>query len=412
MSNSPQLEMDAAEELDIVIVGAGICGLTTALALHRKGIKSVVLERSETLRASGAAIAILTNGWRALDQLGIGPKLRPTALPLQGLRDIWLKSNKQRVGPVSRGEARCVKRSDLINMLAEDLPHGTIRFGCQILSVELDHFTNFPTLLLSDGRKLKAKILIGCEGASSVVAEFLKIKPKKVFPACAVRALTYYPNSHGFAPEFVRTHGNNAVCGRSIINENLVFWFILLPGYPQDSELESEIFKNPERIKQMALEKTSSFPKETIEMIKDCDMTSLSLTHLWYRPAWEILLGTFRKGTVTVAGDSMHVMGPFLGQGGSAAMEDAIALARCLAHKIHGEIGLEGKDGPRKEVEEAMELYVKERRMRLVRLSAQAYVTGLMLGSASMISKLLLLALIIVLFQDPLHHTRYDCGRL
>ncbi|GMN21951.1 hypothetical protein TIFTF001_045579 [Ficus carica] len=76
--------MDAAEELDIVIVGAGICGLTTALALHRKGIKSVVLERSETLRASGAAIAILTNGWRALDQLGIGPKLRPTALPLQG----------------------------------------------------------------------------------------------------------------------------------------------------------------------------------------------------------------------------------------------------------------------------------------------------------------------------------------
>ena len=44
----------------------------------------MVLERSETLRASGAAIAILTNGWRALDQLGIGPKLRSTALPLQG----------------------------------------------------------------------------------------------------------------------------------------------------------------------------------------------------------------------------------------------------------------------------------------------------------------------------------------
>ncbi|PON78968.1 FAD-binding domain containing protein [Parasponia andersonii] len=94
--------MDAAEEIiDIAIVGAGICGLATALALHRKGIRSVVLERSETLRAWGAAISILTNGWRALDQLGVGSKLRPTALPLQGVRDIWLDSNKQRERPVS-----------------------------------------------------------------------------------------------------------------------------------------------------------------------------------------------------------------------------------------------------------------------------------------------------------------------
>ncbi|EXC30730.1 3-hydroxybenzoate 6-hydroxylase 1 [Morus notabilis] len=404
--------MEAAEEIDIVIVGAGICGLATALALHRKGIKSVVLERSETLRAFGSAIAILTNGWRALDQLGIGPKLRQTALPLQGVRDIWLDGNKQRRGPLSKGEARCVKRSDLINMLAQDLPHGTIRFGCHILFVELDPLTNFPILQLRDGRAIKAKILIGCDGASSVVAEYLKVKPKKSFPAFGIRGLTYYPSPHGFDPEFVRTHGNNVVCGRSTINQNLVFWFLLLPGYLKDSE----IFKDPELIKQMALEKTNdAFPKETIEMIKDCDITSLSLTHLWYRPAWDILLGTFRKGMVTLAGDSMHVMGPFLGQGGSAAMEDAVVLARCLANKIHGESinGFEGNNGLfRKKMEEAMDLYVKERRMRLVRLSAQSYVTGLLFSSASMIGKILLLALIIVLFQDPIRHTRYDCGHL
>lgn len=166
----------------------------------------------------------------------------------------------------------------------------------------------------------------------------------------------------------------------------------------------------------MALEKTNdTFPKETIEMIKDCDITSLSLTHLWYRPAWDILLGTFRKGMVTLAGDSMHVMGPFLGQGGSAAMEDAVVLARCLANKIHGECinGFKGNNGLfRKKMKEAMDLYVKERRMRLVRLSAQSYVTGLLFSSASMIRKILLLALIIVLFQDPIRHTRYDCGHL
>ncbi|KAH7849059.1 hypothetical protein Vadar_012359 [Vaccinium darrowii] len=45
-------------------------------------------------------------------------------------------------------------------------------------------------------------------------------------------------------------------------------------------------------------------------------------------------LEKFRKGTVTIAGDAMHVMGPFLGQGGSAALEDTIVLARCLSHKF------------------------------------------------------------------------------
>ncbi|GKV35151.1 hypothetical protein SLEP1_g43455 [Rubroshorea leprosula] len=87
--------MEYGEEIDIIIVGGGICGLATALALHRKGIKSLVLERSETLRETGAAIGIHTNGWRALDQLGVASKLRQTALPIQRQRDIWLYRNKE-----------------------------------------------------------------------------------------------------------------------------------------------------------------------------------------------------------------------------------------------------------------------------------------------------------------------------
>ncbi|KAJ4713912.1 FAD-dependent urate hydroxylase-like [Melia azedarach] len=79
------------EEIDIVIAGAGICGLSTSLALHRKGIKSVVLERSERLRETGSGIAILANGWRALDQLGVASKLRQTSFLIQGLK--WILIN-------------------------------------------------------------------------------------------------------------------------------------------------------------------------------------------------------------------------------------------------------------------------------------------------------------------------------
>ncbi|XP_031255496.1 monooxygenase 1-like [Pistacia vera] len=82
------------EDLDIVIVGGGICGLATALALHRKGMKSVVLEKSEVLRASGGAIAIQPNGWRALDELGVASKLRTNGILLERIHEIYLNGGK------------------------------------------------------------------------------------------------------------------------------------------------------------------------------------------------------------------------------------------------------------------------------------------------------------------------------
>lgn len=46
-------------------------------------MKSVLLEKSETLRTAGGAIAIQANGWRALDELGVASKLRPNAILLE-----------------------------------------------------------------------------------------------------------------------------------------------------------------------------------------------------------------------------------------------------------------------------------------------------------------------------------------
>ncbi|PKI37314.1 hypothetical protein CRG98_042309 [Punica granatum] len=64
--------MEVEEESGVVIIGGGICGLATALALHRNGIASVILEKCQNLRATGAAIVVQPNGWRALEYLGLG----------------------------------------------------------------------------------------------------------------------------------------------------------------------------------------------------------------------------------------------------------------------------------------------------------------------------------------------------
>ena len=73
-------EMELME--DVVIVGAGIAGLATAVALKRVGVRALVLERSEGLRATGTALTLSPNAWLALDALGVSHKLTRIYDPL------------------------------------------------------------------------------------------------------------------------------------------------------------------------------------------------------------------------------------------------------------------------------------------------------------------------------------------
>ncbi|GKB69502.1 aromatic-ring hydroxylase-like protein [Tanacetum coccineum] len=123
--------------------------------------------------------------------------------------------------------------------------------------------------------------------------------------------------------------------------------------------------EDPEVVRRSCLDLLGAYPSEIKEMIEKENVESLSFSRLRYRTPWDFLTGTFCKGTVIVAGDAMHVMGPFLGQGGSAGLEDAVVLARNMA-----QLGFNRVESGRKitiqGVEEAFKRFVKERRMRVV----------------------------------------------
>ncbi|KAJ7982561.1 FAD-dependent urate hydroxylase [Quillaja saponaria] len=307
--------MEGAEEIDIVIVGGGICGLATTLALHRKGIPSVVLERSECLRAIGGGITMRNNGWIALDQLGVASKLRQTSLLIQGAQDIWLHSGKQREFGYGESETRCLKRSKLIGTLAESLPLGTLRFGCHVVSIQLDPLTSYAIVQLNNGSTITSKILIGCDGANSVVADFLGLKPAKPSSIWEVRGFTNYPNGHTFGNQFVPVHGDCDIMGRIPIHHKLVYWFVT-----QKREFQgSKASKDPKEIKNMTLESIKDFPRDIVDM------------------------------------------------GGSAGLEDAVVLARCLERKLSKTFKqTSGRQNMVKEVEDALDEYVKSRKMRLL----------------------------------------------
>ncbi|MFS7910487.1 putative zeaxanthin epoxidase [Helianthus anomalus] len=116
----------------------------------------------------------------------------------------------------------------------------------------------------------------------------------------------------------------------------------------------------------------------------------------------------FCKGSVMVAGDAVHVMGPFIGQGGSAGLEDVVVLARTMA-----QLGL--KSGSKITVhcvEQAYNQFVKQRRMRVVRLSLQTYLTGMLWTTTSLLRKIIYIMLLFLLFHNQTSQTTYDCGEL
>ena len=159
-------------------------------------------------------------------------------------------------------------------------------------------------------------------------------------------------------------------------------------------------------------------PAEITEVVRGSDPESLNLvTKFWYRPPWEVALGGFRKGAVTVAGDAMHAMGPFIGQGGSAGLEDAVVLARSLARAQAGAAGGgagEVDDGEAAVVAGgAIAAYIRERRLRLALLSLESYVMGVLLvRSPSPAVKLACVAVLLLLGSKSLRHANFDCGRL
>lgn len=69
------------EEQDVVIVGAVIAGLATAVALKRVRVKALLMEKSEGLRATSAALGLHPNAWLALDAIGESHKLTATYDP-------------------------------------------------------------------------------------------------------------------------------------------------------------------------------------------------------------------------------------------------------------------------------------------------------------------------------------------
>ncbi|THC96949.1 hypothetical protein EYZ11_003557 [Aspergillus tanneri] len=173
------------QHYQVAIIGGGIAGLTTALALERLGIRYILFERHESLAPDeGASIGLLPNGLRILDQLGLMEEIEKHTTALQRWQhldgDGALLSEVNALGyyPSTIGYGGLfLERRKLLRIMADGLKSvDSIRTGTRVTSVR--ETSEQAILTTSDGIRITADLVIGADGVRSCVRPAIDQAPQ------------------------------------------------------------------------------------------------------------------------------------------------------------------------------------------------------------------------------------------
>src|SRR5439155_18543209 len=160
------------------IAGAGFAGLAAACALAQRGWSVRVHERGQRLRTTGAGIYIYENGLRVLTALGAYEEAVKGA-PFAHTREV--RDDRNRVISVHRWEGSrvfSIVRQTVINALAG----AAARAGAEIVTGSVATGASADgELVLADGRKLKADLVIGADGSNSAVRDAVGLLSKRKY---------------------------------------------------------------------------------------------------------------------------------------------------------------------------------------------------------------------------------------
>ncbi|MCU1573114.1 MAG: monooxygenase [Micrococcaceae bacterium] len=305
--------------MEALIVGGGIGGLGTAVALHRQGVTVRVYERAAGPARGGAALSLWPNALRGLDTLELGDAVRDHAA-LGGDSGIRRPDGKwfgyTRLGEAIRttyGDPLVViARQFLTDLLLAALPPGTVRYDQRVTEVSTGSLSGPAVVLTADGNA-EADLVVVADGARSALRSWLlpAAPPLQYAGYTAWRMLVPTPATL----ESFETWGSN---GRRFavlpLADGSCYCYATVTA-PADTRPDSEITE---------LRRLFGNWHQPIPDILDAAANGVVLrndiSELGPLPAYHV-------NRVALLGDAAHAMTPELGQGACLAIEDAVVLA-------------------------------------------------------------------------------------
>jgi 2-polyprenyl-6-methoxyphenol hydroxylase-like FAD-dependent oxidoreductase len=317
--------------LRILIVGAGIGGLTAALALLRDGHAVEVYEQAAQLAELGAGVQISANGARVLFALGLERQIRGVWCEPAG-KEIRLWNTGETWKLFDLGAESLTRYGAPYFMMHRADLHATLTAAVNALdpaAIRLDSrctgFTNDGsiTLELANGERVTGDALIAADGVHSRIRNILVGDDKPIFTGCmAWRGLVPAEKLAAYLRRNVGTNwvGPGGHVVHYLLRRGEIFNFVGI--VERDWRVESWTEKGTRE------ECAADFPgwNEDIHTI---------IRHIDQPYKWALLgrepLRHIAYGRTALLGDAAHPTLPMLAQGANMAIEDAIVLARCLS---------------------------------------------------------------------------------
>lgn len=313
--------------MKVVIIGAGIGGTTTGIALKRHGHDVEIYERVVDIQPVGAAISVWSNGIKCLNYLGLGKQVAALGGQMNAMAyceadtgevmtSFSLLPLMERVGQ----RPYPVARAELQNMLMAEFGLDQTHLGKELTRIteEEDHVAAH----FSDGSTVEADLLIGADGARSIARDYVRQQLTE-------RRYAGYVNWNGIvAADPVLSPLD---CWTTYVGEGKRVSLMPISGdrfyFFFDVPLEIGAPNERENYKSELSEHFHGWATPVQELISLLDPEKTNRVEVHDVEPFD----TWTRGRVVLVGDSAHNTTPDLGQGGCLAMEDAVVLANCCA---------------------------------------------------------------------------------
>lgn len=314
---------------EVTVLGAGVAGLTAALALAQRGFAVTVLEQADAIREVGAGLQISPNAAVVLEALGLGPDLaaaegRARAVQLvDGLTgETVLRMDLARLRP---GHSyHFIHRADLIDMLARAVRAAGVQIRLLQRIEQVDLTGARPRLITAQGAEIEADLLVGADGLQSKTRAALNGAARPFFThQVAWRALV--PERPGADP-VAEVHMGP---GRHLVSYPLRGGRLrnIVAVEERRAWVEEGWSLRDDPIEmRLAFERFSPRVRGWLEEIQD-----VYLWGLFRHPVAEIWTRLLPEGAAVILGDAAHPTLPFLAQGAAMGIEDGWTLADHLA---------------------------------------------------------------------------------
>ena len=319
----------------VLIAGAGMGGLTAALALLKQGIDVDVYEQAAQLRELGAGLWISPNGTKVLNNLGLQSAIDSINLSARDrVVRMWDTGQQWSVYTKQTGSDHnliMVLRSELHRILVEAvqaIKPDAIHLNARVVSCTQDE--QQVTLQFEDGRSATGTALIGADGLHSKVrAAVFGPSPGRFTNAIAWRGLVPMERlkEHHRLPVASTWVGPTAHVTSYPVRKGEQE-FVSFSGQAETSQWTVESWSEQGSIAE-CLQDFKGWHQDIVDLIENAE--TLYKWGLFIREP----LACWSVGRVTLLGDACHSMVPYLGQGVNMAIEDACVAARCL--KMEGD---------------------------------------------------------------------------